>query len=557
MTRNVPESTRRRSARQQSAAVRCEDTFVEMSDGTLLATDIFVPDEGTPCPALLVRCPYSRAAARAMVDPVAAARKSWAVVVQDCRGRFDSEGAFDPFHQEQQDGVDTIAWIAAQPWCDGRVATYGPSYLGITQLFAALARPPALKAMAPLVTGGDIRDEWMYPGGAFHLGLAAPWAAGLALSDPNAPEPERAALLRDVQDWDAFFRSPDKQRTLERVMPAYAAWRDPAADGYWEPLRFADHYHEVDVPAFHVAGWYDVFAESSLKTFAGLRRAAATERSRAGQRLVVGPWTHVGIFQRGSAEFDFGPLADGVAANLVGEILGWLRDAVDGREVAGGARVYVMGGWGSGEWRELEDWPPRTEPDTWYLVSSRGANSLHGDGRLTREPPPAPGADRFLHDPDRPVPTRGGRILGPFYPMAGPVTQWDIEARDDVLVYTSDALDHDLVVVGPVTADITFQTSAASADIVVKLCDLYPDGRSYNVLDSIRRVTAKPGEPQSVSVAVGSVAQRFRAGHCLRVQIASSNFPRFDGNPAGGAALQQVHWGGPEPSRIHLPILAE
>lgn len=546
------------SAPQVRTSCRCEDVLVPMSDGTPLATDIFVPDAGAPAPALLVRGPYSRAAARAMLDPVTAVRNGWVVVVQDCRGRFESGGSFNPFHQEQRDGEDTIAWIAAQPWCDGCVATYGPSYLGITQLFAALGRPRALKAMAPIVTGGDIRDGWMHEGGAFHLGFAAPWAAGIALSDSGIAEADRAALLRDVQDWDAFFRSSLQQRNLANLIPAYAAWQDPAAESYWRPLRFRDHCQDVEVPAFHVAGWYDLFAESSLDTFTTLRHHAATERARTGQRLVVGPWTHAGIFQRSSAEFDFGPGADAVAANISGEIMGWLRNAVDGRDVEGGVRVYVMGGWGSGEWRELQDWPPPADDTaTWYLTSWGGANSFRGDGRLIAEPPSTTGVDRFLHNPLRPVPTVGGRILGPFFPMAGPVIQRDVEERDDVLVYTSEVLGDDLVVIGPVTADIVFETSTESADVVVKLCDLYPDGRSYNILDSIRRVTAKPGRPQAITVTLGSIAQRFRAGHRLRVQIASSNFPRFDRNPATNSAFQQIHWGGTTPSRIRLPTIRE
>lgn len=543
-----------RQRRHPALAIRCEEAFVPMADGTQLATDLVVPDVGQPCPALLIRGPYSRAAVRAMDDCIARGRGGWAVVIQDCRGRFDSDGEFDPFRQERRDGADTIGWVAAQPWCDGRVATYGPSYLGVTQLLAALEKPAPLKAIAPVVSGAYLSDRWMHEGGAFELAFASLWAAGLVLTDPNISEQTRTELSGAADDPHAFLRSPAKLKLLADLMPAYSAWQDSGAESYWDGVRIEDHYHEINVPGFHVAGWYDLFAESTLETYAGLRRNAATEYARTGQRLVIGPWTHIGIFQRISSEFDFGPRA---MANLPGEVMNWLRDAMDGKEIGGDVRAYIMSGWGQGEWREFPDWPPPSETDTWYLSSSAGANGLDGDGVLTRDTPATSGEDGFVHDPADPVPTRGGRLHGTFFPLAGPMTQQTVEERTDVLVYTSETIADDLLVIGAVTADIYFETSSESADLVVKLCDVYPDGRSYNVLDSVRRIKAETREPRLVRVALGSIAQRFLKGHRLRVQISSSNFPRFDCNPAEATAHRQVQWGGDTASRILLPVVAE
>lgn len=548
-----------------AARLLLEDARVPMRDGVRLATDLVVPDDGERYPALVIRGPYSRASARAMQDPVALARMGWGVLIQDCRGRFDSEGDFEPFHSERADGADTIAWAAAQPWCDGRVATLGMSYLGFTQWQAALDRPPALGAMAPLIVGGDVREGWTYEGGALQLGLVAPWGLAIPMTTPGASPEVVSKGIDMAMDWDRFLRHPPARNPLGDLLPAFSRWLRHDDQEYWKPLSITRAYHRIDVPVFQVAGWYDLFAESSLANFTGMREQAPSEYARRSQRLVVGPWPHTSLYLNASAEFDFGPAANALAENLPGKVVEWLGAALDGEDVEGGVRAYVMGPMGQGEWREYESWPPPSTPTTWYLSSERGANGLHGDGRLVGRPDEDARSDRYLYDPERPVPTRGGRILGPYLPSAGPVDQRPVEERDDVLVYTSDPLPRDVTIIGAVTADVTFATSGRSADVTVKLCDVYPDGRSYNILDSVKRSAFTPGHAKRITVEVGSVAKRFPAGHRIRVEVSSSNFPRLDRNPSTGAepweatvyepAVQTVRLGGQRPSSITLPVV--
>ncbi len=524
-----------------------EDVRVPMRDGTLLAADVTRVDDGAPRKVLLVRTPYSRAAGRAMTDPVAVARDGWVVVNVDCRGRFDSEGVFDVFHQEPADGADTIAWCAQQPWSDGRVVMHGPSYVGATQMLAAGARPEALRAISPVVTSDQYRDSWCYEGGAFQLLFAKTWALQLAMGDPNATARQRKRALDLAGAPEKLLRLPHKDSVVGELFPAYRRWLDPDDADYWRPIEVRRRHARMDVPAIHVAGWYDIFAEGSLRNYTSLAAAA-----RAPQRLIIGPWTHGTVFLTATAEHDFGFEASGLIDNTPGKILDWLAAAAAGEEVAEGVRAFVMG---RGEWVELKSWPPPSTPTTLWL----------GDGVLAATPPAEAGHDRYLYDPENPVPTRGGRTLGPHFPTAGPVDQRPVEDRDDVLVYTSEPLDHDLTVMGMVTADIRFASDAVSADVTVKLVDVHPDGRALNVVDGIRRTSFTPGRAKTVRVDVGSTAMTFLRGHRIRVEVSSSNFPRFDRNSSTGVplfevdhwepAVQTVHRGGRAASRLTLPVV--
>ena len=532
--------------------VRVLDTAVVLRDGTRLAADVAVADDGVPRPTLLVRTPYSRQTARQTIDPIAFARAGWSVVLQDVRGRHDSEGHFDPFHQEQADGAETIRWCARQPWSDGRVALWGASYLGATQMLGASRRPPALRAMAPMVTTGAFDEGWTYEGGALQLGFVLSWAQGFAASDPRSPRAAKTAAARLGRDWERLFRHPLGDHPLRAAFPALDRWLDPSDRRYWGKVDVTRALRRLAVPAFHVAGWYDIFCEGSLRAYAAMSDGADDYAARS-QRLIVGPWTHAGVFVPLTAEMDFGIHANGLADNTPGRMIQWLRRAVDGLDVEGGARVFVMG---RNRWRELPSWPPPSTATPLYL----------DEGALQWAPPATAGQDRFAYDPDDPVPTRGGRCLGPYLPLAGPVDQRPVEARGDVLVYTSPRLRRAVEVIGTVTARVVFASSAPSADVTVKLVDCDPSGRAYNVVDSVRRVTLVPGKPTAVDVTVGSTAMCFKAGHRIRVEISSSNFPRLDRNPSTGepagtatrllGADQTVYRGGRRPSYVTLPVVA-
>ena len=532
------------------------DLVVPMRDGVELATDVVVADDGKAKPALLMRGPYSRANVRQGSDPVHLARQGWAVVVQDSRGRFDSDGGFEPFQHEGRDGADTVAWIAEQPWSDGRVVGWGGSYLGFASWLTAREQPTALTAICPTMAGGSVRGSLIDVGGALQFGTVATWLLGLALMDPGLDDDQRERVIQLGLDRDELLRTPLAGHPLRELVPAFDRWLVEKDPTWWAATDVLDDLDRIDVPVIQITGWYDVYCEDALALYAGMRQRGGSERAREQQRLVVGPWTHATMFLPITPEYDFGAAATGVSEGFPGALLEWAGQVVDGEPAEHGVTVYVIG---AAEWVDLPDWPPPATALRLYVSSDQGANGLAGDGTLTTEP--RQGHDRFCHDPHDPVPTRGGRVLWPMRPMGGPVDQRPVEERDDVLVYTSDPLERDLTVIGPVTATVAFQSAGRSADVTVKLVDVWPDGSAFNVVDSIRRVDVTPGERLSVTVDVGSTAMCFRAGHRMRVEIASSNFPRFDRNPSTGVpsadadvlepAWQTVHHDG---SWIDLPV---
>lgn len=540
-----------------AAAVSVQVHDVAMRDGVRLATEVFVADDAPARAAVLVRTPYSRAAARQSADPVTLAQQGWAVVIQDVRGRFASGGSFDPFRQEGADGADTVAWVAAQPWCDGRVVGFGGSYVGFGQWMTAAERPDGLRAIAPLWAAADGRDGKMYEGGAFRLGLLAGWACDVAFMDPTTPRRDRLIELATARR--RLLATPLGDHSLRELFPPFQRWLDRDDEAFWRDMDATTHLPDLDLPVFQVTGWFDPFCEDALATYRRLRQESPGGYARDSHRLIVGPWTH-GSMLPITPEFDFGPDAWPWAQGLPAVQFEWLAGVVAGVPVAGGVSVFVMG---AGRWVELEQWPPPARTQRLLLSSVRGANGLDGDGRLSVVADGV-GVDRFRYDPHDPVPTRGGRVLGPYLPMAGPVDQRPVEARDDVLVYTSEPLGAEVTVMGMVSARVVFASEGRSADVTVKLVDVWPDGRALNVVDSVRRVAVVPGEPVAVEVEVGSTAMCFGVGHRIRVEVSSSNFPRLDRNPSTGVpagqaqvlepAWQTVHHGGADPSLVRLPV---
>lgn len=521
-----------------------------LRDGVLLACDVVRPDDVARHPVLLVRTPYSRAGLREYYDPINWARHGWAVVFQDVRGRFDSEGSFRPFHQEVADGVDTVAWCAAQPWSTGRVAMAGPSYNGATQWLAAIGQPPALGAIAPAVTGTDFRDTFFYEGGVLRNAFPVSWAAMLAASRPGIRKAEARPLVRLADDWPAVLRGGPGRDLVAAAFPDLDRWSAYDDDAYWGPIDASRAYRKLDLPAWHLAGWYDIFCEGTLAAYAGMSAYARTDYARRSQRLVVGPWTHAGLYVPNTAEVDFGLAANGLAEGLPDEMRAFLSAALDRRETKSGARVFVMG---RNKWLDLLSWPPPSTPAELHLTSATRANGLDGDGRLVWDGPVSCGEGSYRHDPADPVANRGGRSLSPVLPLAGPMDQRPVEQRDDILVYTTDPLRRDVTVVGTITASIAFTSTAERADVMVKVCDVHPDGRAINVVDGARRIDLTPGRVRSVDVRVGSTAMTFQRGHRIRVEVASSNFPHL--SLLEPAAVQTVRYGGRRPSTITLPVL--
>jgi putative CocE/NonD family hydrolase len=540
--------------------ISVEQTAVTARDGTRMATEVTRVVDDQRRPVMLLRTPYGAGATRSSHDPVGLARDGWVVVVQDVRGRFDSEGTFEPFVQEVSDGWDAVDWCASQPWSDGRVAMSGLSYVGATQWAAAVSKHPALLAINPMLAAGDVSPAWMHEGGAFQVGMVQPWALGLAATAPGITEELRNLIGWVGAQWQQVYELPQSQDPVPHLFAPYRKWREAAESGAWDSADVTHHYGELRPAVFQVAGWYDIFCESALRHHQALDALPAAPP----HRLVVGPWAHHEQLSNLYPEYDFGGEGNGGYRNVGGEGTRWMRQHLDGEPVSGGVDCFVMG---SHEWRHFTTWPPPPAHEVRLFLSSglEGANSRHGDGALEWSPREQAGEDRYSYDPLHPVPTRGGRILGPFLPMAGPVDQRPVQDRRDVLVYTAEPVRDAVTVIGMVRADLVVESSAPSADFTVKLCDVHPDGRAFNIVDSVRRVRLTPGQPQSITVDVGSTAHCFLPGHRLRVEIASSNFPRLDRNPSTSEdpavatallpAAQRLHWGGTTGSSIVLPIV--
>ncbi|XVQ89744.1 CocE/NonD family hydrolase [Microbispora siamensis] len=486
------------------------DVPMPMRDGTILRGSVHRPVGGGPFPALLMRTPYGEDSFR-MAPVTPALRAGFAVVLQHCRGRGSSDGAFRPWVDEGADGRDTIAWITSQPWSNGEVVMSGMSYLAGCALQAAATRPPGLKAVVASMTPHDFHDGLKYHGGAFALGSALNWGAMQALLGLlHAAEAGEdvgagfAAVLPVLGDQDAAAR------TLPvGDIPGIPWWRGwtshPERDAYWEELAETLRHDRIEVPVMHVAGWFDLFLGGTLEN-----------HRRLGGPLVIGPWSHLAPGAAGTGRLFFGAAASGQAIQLEQRELAFLK----GEDTGPAVKIFVMG---DDVWRDEEAWPLERAVETPYY--------LHADGLLSPEPPLAHQPATFTFDPRDPVPTVGGPTLLPDPTNVGPQDQRDVEQRPDLLCYSTEVLGSDVEVTGPVSVTLHAETSAASTDWTAKLVDVYPDGRAMSVIDGIVRVVESSG---TFAIDLVATSQVFKAGHRIKVEISSSNFPRFDRNPGTG-----------------------
>jgi putative CocE/NonD family hydrolase len=474
-----------------------KDAMLPMRDGVRLATDVYRLQDAPRAPVLLTRTPYDKeqtivGGAGVAFDVMRAVQSGYVVVIQDVRGRFGSEGEFTPHFQEPRDGADTIAWAAAQPWSSGVVGGFGGSYLGGTQWLEARERPDALRAMASAVAPSDMYEGMAYQGGA-HVFHGRRWAAVMITEEirrrvaRGAPEPESG----DSLDVDAVLSDLPLagHSLLNEYTPWYRDWLAHPTEGpFWAPISASAAYEHVGVPSLHVSGWYDIFLSAAFENFRGMRQNGASERARQNQRVIIGPWSHSN-FTGSFPEREFGSAASSAALDLTGIHLRWfdrwLKDAENGADLEPPVLLFVMG---IDRWRAESDWPlPNTVYRSYYLHSPGGANSLRGDGTLSGEAPVDEVADTFLFNPLRPVPTVGGQVILPGANAAGPRDQRPVEARDDVLVYSSAVLDRAVGVIGPIELRLFVASSARDTDFTGKLVDVHPDGRAIILTEGILR----------------------------------------------------------------------
>ncbi len=533
-----------------------------MRDGVLLFSAIYLPEGDGPFPAVLLRNPYQTP------DAIAPAsnwtRYGVAEVHQQVRGTGRSEGNFLPNLQEIPDGNDTIDWIIRQLWSNGRVALSGNSYLGHQQWLIAREAHPALVAINPGVCTNDFHQGSRFIGGAFQMqGLA--WSFEIVRKNrfPDVPRPDYEALNRHQPLLEADVASG------LGVLPFWRDWLNhPDDDEYWADLKLVNYVQKITTPVFNHTGWYDTYSENALDSLKLLRQKAATPEARNFSRLVIGPWGHneeMGDLDRGD---DFAmavhltPYRERFVANLLSDPH---ADPLPGEPRI---RYFLLG---ANEWHSTDDWPPAGSRETTWFLSSRGvANSRFGDGVLASDIPKGEFTDSFISDPNNPIPSIGGRGLH----YAGARDQNEVETRSDILVYTSPELPEDLDAIGRVWVELYAESTAVDTDFAAKLVDLYPDGRTFNITEGLIRASYRdsrerrtPLEPNTVTrfeIDLWSVAYRFKKGHCLRLEIAGSNFPNFSRNPNTGGALadetrlrvarQTVFHSADFPSRLILTV---
>ena len=580
--------------------IRERNVMVPMRDGVLLATDVFRPDAPGRFPVLVNRGPYGKD------DYVAATDHSvwffpthgYVVLSQDCRARFESEGDhYNPLFQEVQDGYDTVEWAARQPWSNGRVGTTGQSYLGATQYTLATNNPlpPHLQVMAPVSASSDFHQSWVYhTGGAMEWGWIVPYAIHkgrntlqrlgrddlLAQMDEYVLEPGNFG--RPLSDeWFRHLPLRDWIERLKETAPYFHEYFDQEPDGpYWWRLNLLRNLEGMKIPMFHVSSWYDIFLEGALNAYGAITDRGGSELARRNQKLLVGPWAHIRPYTRATSgdtgDIDFGPdAAIELHDHLRRWFDHWLKDMDNGIMEEPPVSIFVMGagGVGNGKWRYENEWPlARTHYTRYYLHSGGSANIRTGDGTLSTMPPEEEPPDGYIYDPSDPVPTlRGNTLMIPH----GVQDQRPVEDRRDVLVYTSEPLDSDLELTGPIVVKLFAASSAIDTDFTAKLVDVRPDGFAHNLQDGIVRARYRtsarqpsfisPGKVYEYTIDLWATSHVLMAGQRLRVEISSSNFPRFDRNPNTGAPLgvddrletarQTVHHSAQYPSHIILPII--
>ena len=548
------------------------DVKAEMRDGVRLSADIYFPKgQSGPFPVVLNRTPYDNMYWGGDTA-IFFVQHGYVYMTQDTRGRFDSEGDYYPWVKEFEDGHDTVEWIGSQSWCDGNVGMTGPSYLGNVQWMAAAMGSNYLKTIVPEVIGDNLHDAPHYQGGAFQLSLNTTWAFSVSA---------RTRQLVDRYNWEQVFHLlplKDLPRMAGKDIPFYQDWLEhPDYDDYWKALAVDRRYGDVKVPVLQIGGWYDTFSAGAFENFVGMRERGGSALARETQKVLVGPWVHTtvttDVTNAGTVDYGNDSVVDFNDVKLRW-FDRWLKGVSNGADRDAPLRIFVMG---ANEWRDEHEWPlARAEFTAFYLHSGGSANSLVGDGALSTKPPTDEPADRYVYDPRFPTPTGGGgTCCYPEYTPWGAHDQRQIEFRHDVLVYTTDPLEQDLEVTGPIVAKIVASTDATDTDFTAKLVDVYPDGYAINLCDGIirgryRETTAEqrllePGSVYEFTVELGPTANVFLAGHSIRLEISSSNFPRFDRNPNTGhkfaedaemqVANQQVFHDGARSSHVLLPVV--
>jgi putative CocE/NonD family hydrolase len=523
---------------------------VPMPDGVTLLADHYIPNVDRNCPTILVRSPYGRSGFFSATMAIPYAERGYQVLIQSCRGTAGSGGDFAFVRNEHADGLATIEWIKRQDWYNGELAMVGASYLGVVQWAVAADAGDDLKALVPTITTSDFH-HFRAQGGSMTLENMLGWSTMMTAQAATGLKPTLGNILamrKRERNLEMAFRSLPLDQAdyvaINQPSPLYQEWFEhDVEDDYWKPIIFSDRVSAVTAPVCLQAGWFDLFLDWQLRDYQRLR-AAGRQPS-----LLIGPWFHGQM---------------GGAPTMTRDSLSWLDAKVKGKDAglrAHPVRLYVMG---ANVWREFGDWPPPAQPQRWSLQPHGALSPAEPSATEASEP------DRYRYDPADPTPAVGGNSLGASERM-GQRDNRTLEARPDVLVYTSEPLEQDLEVIGPVTADLYVASSLEHTDFFARLCVVEPSGKSLNLCDGILRLTPNNPSPDSdgarhIQIALWPTAYRFRRGQRIRVQVSSGAHPRFarntgTGEPAATAtkllvADQSIYHDAARPSAFILPVLA-
>jgi uncharacterized protein len=552
---------------------------IPMRDGVTLYADVYRPVKEGKYPVLVSRTPYStQRYPNAYEEPLFFASRGYVFVFQDVRGRHESEGKWEPFRNDIEDGYDSVEWAARQPWSNGKVGMQGHSYGGHVQWRAAMAKPPHLVTIFPMVASTSLYHNWVTLNGAWRLSFNFGWGPVRQESRimqntgiytmKNGPESQRYDTV--------LSRLPliGMQELLGRHAQFYTDWiRHPDYDDYWKTLNVEEVFEDIGIPIHTHGGWFDIFTQGTQHGYVGVSQHGKTPAARKQSHMVIGPWEH-GVSQV-TGDLDFGP--DAKVEREIFELPWfdyWLKGVDNGVGSEPPVTLFVMG---KNVWRQENEFPlARTQYRKMYLSSGGHANTSNGDGRLSWEVAAETSVpDRYEYDPNHPVPSTGGNNCCGTPTLSGPRDQRPIENRNDVLVYTSTPLRQDLEITGPVKVILHASSDALDTDFVSKLIDVYPDGRASNVCEGILRARYRegasrpkllePGKIYELVIDLVGTSNVFLKGHRLRVDVTSSHFPEFDRNPNTGdpfgvsdrvkIAHQSVYHSAAQPSHIVLPVI--
>lgn len=543
---------------------------VPMRDGVKLYADVYRPKAPGKYPVIVSRTPYSTERAPSAYDAaVYFSQRGYVYVFQDVRGRHESEGKWEPFRNDIEDGYDTIEWAGKQPWSNGKVGMQGGSYLGHVQWRAAMSKPPHLVTIFPSVAATSLYHDWITLNGGWRLSFNFGWGPvrqeSRIMQNTGMHAMAGGPEALDFAKLQRHLPLADMQRLAGRNAQFYKDWlAHPDYDDYWKKLNAEEVMDQINVPAHTFGGWFDIFSQGAIRGYALLSKKGATESARKLSNMVMGPWGH-GSSQK-FGDLDFGPHAhvDHHALELR-----WfdfhLKGIANGLDREPPVKIYVMG---RNQWVAENEYPlARANYRKMYL---------HSGGKLSwSEPADDARPDTYRYDPDNPVPSLGGNNCCGTPTPAGPKDQSPLDPRGDILRYTSDFLTEPVEVTGPVKLVLHAASDARDTDFVAKLIDVYPNGRAYNMAEGIVRARYRegaakpklidPGKVYEFTVDMVGTSVEFQKGHRIRIDVTSSHFPQFDRNPNTGEpfgasakvkiATQMIHHSKTYASHVVLPVI--